>query len=925
MSVGSAPSRFALIWGIAFALTACSGGGGGSGGTGAAATTPAPSTSTSPTTPTSVTQSAIEASQGSTLQRPVFQCGTSADTVTADTVPDSVVVFESGPVRPLALSADGQRLYVLNSPAACLEIYAVEGDALRLASSVAVGLEPVAVAERNANEVWVVNHLSDSVSIVRLDGTPRVLRTLLVGDEPRDIVFAGNGRARAFISAAFRGQNHPQFTSASLTTPGTGRADVWVFDSAAVDDSLNGKPIAIVNLKADVARALAVSADDRTVYAAPFMSGNRSTVLHRDALSGTKPAPNSSIEGVTAPATGLVVRYDGAAWRDEGGRDWSSKVRFTLPDEDLFAIDATAATPTVTGRISGLGTTLFNLAVSPSDGRVFVSATESRNEVRFEGSGTRGGSVRGRFVENRISIATPASGAVSAVHLNPHVNYARPVGQPSPSSERSRSLAQPTALSFSPSGETLYVAAFGSAKVAALSVASLTPTAFAPDSARHIAVPDGPAGLALNANGSRLYVYSRIANAVSVIDTAARTVLQTRTLFSPETTAVKTGRRFLYDALATSGNGTVACGSCHVFGDMDHLAWDLGNPDEGMLTNLNDYVSNSPQTTPRFHPLKGPMSTQTLRGMRGNGPLHWRGDRMGRSRSTVRGATESVEAAAFKEFNPAFVSLNGRDTPLAAADLQTLTDFAMSLTMPPNPVRALNNSLTADETQGRDIYLNTPTTLLGSCDNCHRLRPEQGQFGTAGLMTFEGGRITENFKVPQLRNVYTKAGMFGFSLDSVAPGSAGAQIRGFGFSNDGAIDTLENFFKDPVFIFPAPADESRRKVISFVLAMDSDLAPVVGQQVTWRPGSSAAAEARLALLRQRAQTTGARAECDLVVRGSIDGSALAGVMQLDGTWLLRGGTVRSDAALLGVATAAEPLTFTCMPPRTGRRAALNQG
>jgi len=61
------------------------------------------------------------------------------------------------------------------------------------------------------------------------------------------------------------------------------------------------------------------------------------------------------------------------------------------------------------------------------------------------------------------------------------------------------------------------------------------------------------------------------------------------------------------------------------------------------------------------------------------------------------------------------------------------------------------------------------------------------------------------------------------------------------------------------------------------------------------------------------------------VRGSIDGSALAGVMQLDGTWLLRGGTVRSDAALLGVATAAEPLTFTCMPPRTGRRAALNQG
>lgn len=297
----------------------------------------------------------------------------------------SVTVFESGPVRPIALSADGQRLYVANAPAGCLEIYAVEGDDLRLLSSVSVGLEPVAVAERNSTEVWVVNHLSDSVSVVRLDGTPRVLRTLQVGDEPRDIVFAGADRGRAFVSAAFRGQNHPDFRSASLTTPGSGRADIWVFDAAALDSSLNGRPLAIVNLKADVARALAVAPDGRTVYAAPFMSGNRSTVLHRDALSGAKPGPGTSIDGVAAPGTGLIVRHDGTGWRDESGRDWSAQVRFTLPDHDLFAIDATAAAPAVTGRVAGLGTTLFNLAVHPGDGRVFASNTEARNEVRFEG------------------------------------------------------------------------------------------------------------------------------------------------------------------------------------------------------------------------------------------------------------------------------------------------------------------------------------------------------------------------------------------------------------------------------------------------------------------------------------------------------------------------------------------------------------
>jgi YVTN family beta-propeller protein len=54
-----------------------------------------------------------------------------------------------------------------------------------------VGLEPVAVAARTNSEVWVSNLLSDSVSTISLSGTPHVTRTLLVGDEPRDIVFAG--------------------------------------------------------------------------------------------------------------------------------------------------------------------------------------------------------------------------------------------------------------------------------------------------------------------------------------------------------------------------------------------------------------------------------------------------------------------------------------------------------------------------------------------------------------------------------------------------------------------------------------------------------------------------------------------------------------------------------------------------------------
>ena len=871
-----------------------------------------------------VANALVEQSLGSILQKPVFQCGTGSDAVTDDGIAGSVTVFESGPVRPITLSADGKRLFVTNRPAHCLEIYAVEGDALRLASTVAVGLEPVAVAERNANEVWVVNHLSDSVSVVRLDGTARVLRTLQVGDEPRDIVFAGPSRDRAFITAAFRGQNRPGITTAGLTAAGQGRADVWVFDAANLDDSLSGNPLTVLTLFADTPRALAVSQDGATVYAAPLFSGNGTTTLQRDAVINRKPAPLSSTDGVRAPDTGLIVKYDGAVWRDEAKTDWSASVKFSLPDYDLFAIDANAATPTLKSRVSSVGTTLFNLAVHPISGKVYVSNTDAKNHIRFEGPGTSATTVRGRLAESRISVVDPTNGSVDAVHLNSHVNFALPQGQAISASDKARSLSQPTAMVFSPNGDTLYVAALGSAKVAALPTATISAAGFSPNSTQHINVPEGPAGLALNASGTRLFVYSHIAHSVSIIDTASKSVLKTNVLFTPDSVRVKTGRRLLYDANFTSSNGTSACSSCHTFADMDHLAWDLGNPDDPQKTNTNAYVPNNIKTTQRFHPMKGPMTTQTLRGMAKNGPTHWRGDRIGGARQTVRGRVESLEEASFKEFNPAFVGLVGRQTPLSDADMQAFTDFAMALKMPPNPVRALDNSLSTAEQAGRDIYFNVNNiTGLGSCNHCHSLNAPAGQFGTAGLMSFEGFRITENFKVPHLRNMYTKLGMFGFSAD--AGPATGPQIRGFGFSNDGSLDTLVSFFSDPVFNFPAPVATTRDQVIAFTLAMDSDFLPVVGQQVTWRPGAPEVVESRLNLLKQQALTKTPRAACDLVVRANIDGNAYAGLMQADGTWQMRSGAVLGDTALRALVTVAQPLTFTCAPPVDGKRIALNGG
>ncbi|MFP5284537.1 MAG: YncE family protein, partial [Thermoanaerobaculia bacterium] len=190
-------------------------------------------------------------------------------------------LFESDQVRPLALSPSGKLLFAANTPDNRLEVFRIQDHGLEHRASSPVGLEPVAVAARGEDEVRVVNHLSDSVSVVELGQGGhggRVVRTLLVGDEPRDIVFAGPARKRAFITTAHRGQNVPY--DPQLTTPGVGRADVWVFDADHLGATLAGTPLTIVTLFSDTPRALAVSPDGSRVYAAAFHSGNRTTAIH---------------------------------------------------------------------------------------------------------------------------------------------------------------------------------------------------------------------------------------------------------------------------------------------------------------------------------------------------------------------------------------------------------------------------------------------------------------------------------------------------------------------------------------------------------------------------------------------------------------------------------------------------------------------
>jgi len=888
-------------------------------------------------------------------------------------------LFESGQVRPLALTPGGRLLLACNTPDNRLEVLRVTRHGLEPLGSIPVGLEPVAVAARSESEAWVVNHLSDSVSIVRLAddlgdddddrgghgrrrGGPvgHVARTLLVGDEPRDIVFAGPGHGRAFVTTAHRGQNggfDPQ-----LLTPGVGRADVWVFDADHPGGGLGGAPLTRITLFTDTPRALAATPDGSKVYAAGFLSGNRTTSIHQQIVTanhGNLP-PFTDAAGVPQAPTGLIVKFDGTHWVDETGRTWDDQVKFSLPDKDVFVIDALASPPAAApgGIFSGVGTVLFNMAVNPSNGRVYVSNTDANNAVRFEGPGTIAGhTVRGHLAESRITVLGPG---VAPRHLNKHINYAD-CCNPAPNEENRKSLAFPLDLAVTADGKTLYVAAFGSSKVGIFKTSELENDTFTPDESAQIPVSGGgPSGLALDEARGRLYVLTRFDNSVKVVDTGRRRELGGVALHSPEPAHIVRGRRFLYDAARTSAHGDSACASCHIFGDFDGLGWDLGVPENTTVPNAGLFTLDPvPFGGSRdLQALKGPMTTQSLRGLANHGAMHWRGDRQNNSEASSQpnhGAFDEVTA--FEKFNVAFPSLVGRSEQISDEDMAAFTRFVLEITYPPNPIRSFDDSLTAPQQAGHDLFMNKnrKTDSFFECNGCHVLDrngnaefgvAKPGFFGTDGRWSFEFE--TQVFKIPHLRNLYQKVGMFGmaktpfFLPESPDPtvdnAFTGDQVRGFGFLHDGSTDTLFRFHSTVVFLQrPAgalgPLDPGnpegipptlegfveRQNLAQFMLAFDSNLRPIVGQQVTAAADNRAAALVRLQLMMDRADA----GDCDLVAKGGGRGYLYLGQ-----------GNFRPDRHKDGPVTASSLLdlagipggevTFTCVPPGSGHRIGIDR-
>jgi YVTN family beta-propeller protein len=786
-------------------------------------------------------------------------------TTTAQAPPPVFANFEESQTNPIRLSADGTRLFAVNTANSSLSVFDVTTPATpSLLAQIPVGLGPVSVNPLTDDEAWVVNQTSNSVSIVSVSqGIVTDTINNLVS-EPMDVVFAGVNQAYVSVSRA---------------------------NQIAVIDTNTHAVISSIQLFGDNPRAMAVSPNGSTVYAAFAFAGNGTTII---------PANNAPLQcgsaGVPAcdppfnpalpppPNVGLIVAANDPAW--------SSVIKYTMPQNGVVAIN-TGSSPSIAGYYSKVGTINLGLAVNPVNGDLFVANTAALNItctannnplVCFEPN------LQGHWVNNQITHIQVANGQVTPIDLNPTINYGI---LPNPQA-LSTALAQPTNVVFDPGGSFMYVASFGTDRVAQVDTngnvlwfVEVGPPAeggSGVDSANKV----GPRGLALTANGQTLYCLNRISDSISIINTATRAVTRPIPVGTdPEPAAIVHGRGFLYDA-KLSGNGTGACASCHIDGDMDKLDWNLGDP----TGTMSQIMQNG--TTFQFHPMKGPMHTQTLRGLLNLSPYHWRGDHIN-----------------FQAFNTAFTLLMGAPE-LSAGSMNAYTNFINTVLYLPNPHELLNRtpptSLLGGNAVNGEIDFQTlvltqppqnPVGDLATCTSCHSAEPGPGSNRLINPL------VAQPMKTPQLRNIYQKL-LF-------TKGSA-ASIDGFGLIHDGSSSTIPAFFTGPTFA--AYSATEKLDLGAYLVSFDTGTAPAVGYTLTLTKtivtGSSVQGE--WATLQSQALS----GNCDLIARGTIQGQ-LHGLLYQPSThnYISDAGVVYTQAQLQTLILAGDTLSFMGVYPGTG--------
>jgi hypothetical protein len=610
---------------------------------------------------------------------------------------------------------------------------------------------------------------------------------------------------------------------------------------------------------------------------------------------------------------------------DDNNGDWTEWVSGTnaslsgriqgwdLPDRDVAIIDT--ATMQVVHYAQRLMNICMAISVNPVSGQIAVVGTEALNERRFEPV------LNGVFLRVNLALVDPLTLTNRLRDLNPHLDY---MTRTLPSTERATSLGDPRGIEWNSNGTRAYITGLGSHN---LVVVDANGNRVNP---QPIELGEGPTGLALDEARARLYVWNHFSSTISVVEPSSGSVLTNIAVYDPTPEMVRKGRRHLYDTRRTSGLGMASCASCHVDARFDRLAWDLGNPAGVLVTNAAVV----------FHPMKGPMVTQTLQDIitpsNYNGrtlpqaSLHWRGDRKG-----------------IEDFDQTFTNLQANDVGLTPDEMADFKGMLASIYFPPNPLRTFNNSLPASiplpgQFSVPSMITGTRSPLgagrppiassvfIGDCRTCHDFQTG-GSFAAASDITTQKRDGTQaGFKFAQFRNLAERTGMDGLSTNSQA---------GFGFMHDGRIDTLTRFLSDGFAGTPSSGGQTLADMIAYLFCFSGsgftvggffpppsspsqDVPAAAGKQTTL---SSNTPSALLTSMFNLALQTNGRVE--LILRGKQDGRMRQ--------WLLRRASqdfqsdrpdeiLASLSAVIAPAAPGNEFTAILVPEGTGFRLALDR-
>jgi len=503
-----------------------------------------------------------------------FGCGSSPPPAPPEHEAVGLQLFESPQADPLVLSPDGARLYSVLTTTGRVRV--ISTAQLAELVSIEVGVDPVSLALRpDGTELWVANHVSDSVSVISLVAGPnqyKVVETIqsvdsanLISDfdEPVGIAFASN--AKAFVALSSRNQ-------------------------IAIVDANSYAVTGFLTLNAQEPRAMRVR--NGRLYVPAFESGNRSELSSCIGAPTGDPQCTFNFQAANFAQNPQLVGFDVDVAKDP-----------LIPDRDLFVFDA--GTNAQLDVVEGIGTLLYGVAVS-SSGKVFVAQTDARNADNGR-AGTLGqglADLDNRMFLNQIGVVECPAGSCAT----PSVFELEPLPPSQPAA--GEQLATPYAIEISSDDHVLVATAASSNRV-------FTVDAETGEVMDIIDVGNGPRGIALRSDpgtGAPLtaYVLNTLDDSISEINVSDPENLSEprRRVFDADTTplAIRNGR-IAFNSAAGSTTGTFSCASCHPDGHVDQLLWVIG----AQCT----FSAGCDQEEPR--------TTMPVRGLKNTLPLHWDG------------------------------------------------------------------------------------------------------------------------------------------------------------------------------------------------------------------------------------------------------------------------------------------------------------